>query len=173
MGLHIIVDGYNMIRSSPSLSSREALSMEDGRQALLARLSDYKRIKKWPITVVFDAGGAVGDGSRMENVKNIRVLYSRYGQSADQVIRDMAEEKGPQALVVTSDVPLATYVEKQGALVIASREFESRIEMAFYMEAKGVLGGETSEERPVKPKKGPKHRRPKASRKKNARLRKI
>ncbi|MEQ8213875.1 MAG: NYN domain-containing protein, partial [Smithellaceae bacterium] len=52
--MHIIIDGYNLIRQSDSLRRYERQSLEAGRQALISRLIEYKRKKGHKITVVFD-----------------------------------------------------------------------------------------------------------------------
>ena len=84
MPLHIVVDGYNLIRSSPELSRLDRRSLEDGREALLERLAAYKRIKRLPITVVFDAGQSPTMDIRKEQFSGIKVVYSQFGLTADQ-----------------------------------------------------------------------------------------
>ena len=54
MALHLIIDGYNIIRQSPELLSKESQDLRWGREALLEKLAAYRRLKKHPITVVFD-----------------------------------------------------------------------------------------------------------------------
>ena len=39
MALHLIIDGYNLIRQSPWLSLLDARDLEEGREALLQSLS--------------------------------------------------------------------------------------------------------------------------------------
>ncbi len=175
MGVHLIIDGYNVIRASASLSRQEAFSLEQGREALLERLAAYKKIKRWPVTVVFDAAEGLHLGESREQTKGIKVVYSPSGQTADQVIVRLARQKGGQALVVTSDRELARLSEAAGATVLDSPAFEDRMEMAFYMETKGL--STPAEDDPARSldtrKKGPSRRPPKAERKKAARLEKL
>ena len=169
MGLHLIVDGYNLIRASASLSRQERLGLEEGRQALLERLVAYKRVKAWPVTVVFDAAEGYGLGEKTEKVSGIRVVYSRIGQTADDIIARMARRMGNQALVVTSDRELGRRVEAAGATAVDSLEFEARLEAAFQMQVFGAAPEE--EEREVTlstKKKGPSRRVSKTARKKAA-----
>jgi predicted RNA-binding protein with PIN domain len=44
MSVHIVIDGYNLIRQSPTLSAIEHRSLEEGREALLQRLVSYKKV---------------------------------------------------------------------------------------------------------------------------------
>ena len=54
MSVHVIVDGYNLIRQSAALSKFDQTDLQLGREALIDNLAAYKRIKKHKITVVFD-----------------------------------------------------------------------------------------------------------------------
>ncbi|MEN8246931.1 MAG: NYN domain-containing protein [Thermodesulfobacteriota bacterium] len=54
MAVHIIIDGYNLIRQSPELSYLDRQDLQQGREALLGMLAAYKKIKHHQITVVFD-----------------------------------------------------------------------------------------------------------------------
>lgn len=175
MGLHLIIDGYNLIRTSAGFSRHEAVSLETGRQSLLEGLAAYKRIKHWPITVVFDAAGSPGLSENTEQVAGIKVVYSPAHQTADQVIIRMARRMGGRALVVTSDHELAEAVEAAGATAMGSPEFEERMEMAFYLEAKGPGAEEEDDDRPTlsTAKKGPSRKPPKASRRRAARINKV
>ncbi|MEW5723939.1 MAG: NYN domain-containing protein [Thermodesulfobacteriota bacterium] len=174
MGLHLIIDGYNLIRGSAGLSAREAESLEAGRAALLARLTAYKRLKAWPVTVVFDAAGGPHLADRQERVGGVVVVYSGAGRSADEVIIGLARRQGRRAVVVTSDRSLAASVESAGAVCLDSTEFENRLDLAFYLDHKG-LGEPEEDQAPTLStrKKGPGRRRPRSVRKKAARLVKI
>ena len=52
--MHIIVDGYNLIRQSDALRQYERISLEEGRRALVRSLADYRKLRGHRITVVFD-----------------------------------------------------------------------------------------------------------------------
>ena len=174
MGLHLIIDGYNLIRASPSLSRQESFSLEAGREALLERLKAYKRLKAWPITVVFDAGAGFHLSEKTETVSGIKVVYSPAGQTADQVIIRLSRRKGTQAVVVTSDKALARAAETSGATTLDSPEFEQRLETAFFMDTEGASPADEDYVPTLSTrKKGPSRRRPKAVRLKTARLKKI
>ena len=52
--MHIIVDGYNLIRQSDTFRQSERKSLEEGRNALLRSLAGYRKLRGHRITVVFD-----------------------------------------------------------------------------------------------------------------------
>jgi uncharacterized protein len=174
VGLHLIVDGYNVIRQSPDMLRQERCGLEQGRHALLTRLDAYKRVKAWPITVVFDGASGFHLMEKSERIRGINVIFSPVGRTADEVIIRLAAEKGARAVVVTSDKPLAATVERYGAVVMDSLEFENRLELACTL---GFKDDSLEEEDSVPTfstrKKGPSKRRPRTQRMKNKRLKKI
>jgi hypothetical protein len=166
MGLHIIVDGYNLIRRSSDMAPLDQADPELGRERLLDRLAGYKRVKGHRITVVFDGGAqnSVFDSKGQE--KGIGIRFSRHGESADAVIKRMAGKERERALVVSSDREVAQYSASRGAAVIGSAEFEEKLAMAEYFSVKGAFL-ESEEEAgwlPDTRKKGPKKRPPKKRR---------
>ena len=50
MSIHIIVDGYNLIRQSQSFRHLDQQSLELGRDALIDSLAEYKRLKAHKIS---------------------------------------------------------------------------------------------------------------------------
>jgi hypothetical protein len=174
MGVHLVIDGYNLIRSSPSLSRRERTGLDQGREALLERLAAYKRIKRWPITVVFDAARGPRLRETADQHGGVRVVFSSEGRTADEVIVRMARQKGPQALVVTSDHDLARRVESAGATTVGSDEFESRLEQVFFMDFASGPSEEEDRVGEIAPrKKGPARRKPKSERRRQSKIKKI
>jgi len=126
--MHIIIDGYNLIRQSDSLRRFERISLENGRRELIRRISLYKKAKGHRITIVFD--GWV-NGSLMEErdrEEGIDIIYSRRGEKADEVIKRMAKNGEEEIVVVTSDRSIADSVSRNGGVAIASPEFEVKME---------------------------------------------
>jgi predicted RNA-binding protein with PIN domain len=137
MPLEIIIDGYNLIRQSPSLKRLDAQNLEQGREALLERLTAYRRVRSHPITVVFDGWGGFNLSSTRTRHEGITVIYTAQGQTADEWIA--ARVGGVQyGAVVTSDREIGRSAERAGLVVIPSREFERRMNAA--------LRGETDED---------------------------
>ena len=173
MAIHIIIDGYNLIRQSPELGGLDRQDLQLGRDALVDMLAAYKKVKPHKITVVFDGTAEpVLYGSR-DRAKGIAIRYSQGGESADDVIRRMARREKAKALVVSSDREVMTAAESAGATVLDSAAFEEKIAMARYLAVKG--GEETVFSRwaPTTRKKGPSRRLPKRKRKARARMEKL
>ncbi len=137
MAIHLIIDGYNLIRQSRTLSALDRQDIALGRTALVSRLAEYRLLRPHRITVVFDGAAAPLSSPDRDRHKGIRILFSRGGESADALIARMARKERELALVVSSDAAVARAAEAAGASVIGSPEFEERIAMALAMQAAG------------------------------------
>ncbi len=176
--MHIIIDGYNLIRQSDSLRRFERLGLEKGREELIKRLAPYRKLKGHRITVVFD--GWIGGPLREERQREagIRIIYSRRGEKADEVIKRIARKRsGEELVVVTSDREIAQAVERSGGVAIASPEFETRMILEGQMALLGEKGVSPEEEDDEEirrgGKKGPSRRLSKKERLTERRRRKL
>ncbi len=172
MPLHLIIDGYNLIRQSARWSAIERRDLQSGREALVDAVAAYRRLKRHPVTVVFDAAEAPCFLERRDRWKGIEIRFSPCGGSADDVIRRIAARQREGALVVTSDREVAAAAAGCGAAVISSSEFEQRLEMAL------AMGQEAADDEdqgwiPTTRKKGPRKRLPKGKRRQKSRLDKL
>jgi predicted RNA-binding protein with PIN domain len=169
MSVHIIIDGYNLIRQSSQWSRLDMQDMQLGREALLKALTTYKKKRGHRITVVFDAAEVPGLMDRKESIGGISVKFSNPGQSADALIKRMAAELREKALVVSSDRDVTDYASGLGAAVIESPDFEMKISLALW----GNAGGEDEEStgwRPTTRKKGPGRRLKKSQRRNRSKI---
>ena len=172
MSLHLIIDGYNLIRQSPWLSLLDARDLEEGREALLQSLSDYRqRRPQHKITVIFDGwqGGALQESRDLW--QGVAVIYSRRGERADEVIKRFLAREGRRVVMVSSDRELQQFAEKTGATWVAASQFESQ-----FLRNSHTGRESEDEEEPVSHgggKKGPAHRLKKSLRQKKERLRKL
>jgi len=128
--MHIIIDGYNLIRQSDPLRRYERLSLEDGRNALIRSISLYKKQKGHKMTVVFDGwqGGPLEE--ERDKLSGIDVIFSRKGEKADDVIKRLAQGGAEEIVVVTSDRGIADFVSRRGGTSIPSHQFAELIERA-------------------------------------------
>lgn len=110
--LHIIVDGYNLIRNVPALAQYEGRSLQDGRDHLIARLAAYRAASGHRVTVVFDGPGAVSDSRR-----GVVICYA---QPADD---DIVRRAGPGCVVVSSDHAVMNGAKARGAEAMRSDAF--------------------------------------------------
>jgi len=125
--MHIIIDGYNLIRQSVALKHFERSGLEAGRKELLRLLFLYRKSKGHRITVVFDGWMSGPPVEEREMEGGITVVYSRRGEKADEVIKRMAGKGEEETVVVTSDRDLATSISRRGSTAIPSPAFESRL----------------------------------------------
>ena len=174
MAIHIIIDGYNLIRQSPELAAMDRQDLQLGRDGLVSLLAAYKKVKAHKITVVFDGADASALYGSRDRAKGIAIRYSHGGESADDVIRRMARREGDKALVVSSDREVMAAAEAAGATVLDSAAFEERLFMARYFAVKGEGEEAASAEWvPTTRKKGPSRRLPKRKRKARKRIEKL
>lgn len=130
--MHIIIDGYNLIRQSDHLRSVDRRSLEAGRNALIQFLAPYRRGRGHAMTVVFDAWDGGGPREERDRQAGIDIVYSRRGRKADDVIKEMVEKRtGTETLVVTSDRDIADYAVRRSATAVSSPEFERAV-LRFY-----------------------------------------
>lgn len=176
MAIHIIIDGYNLIKQSPVLSRLDHMDIQKGRDELISRLAAYKKVKKHGITVVFD--GCKGGGIRQERTRDrgIDIVFSKKGEEADEVIKRVVKVAREKMVVVTSDRQIVDFSERQGASVIPSGEFEMRMEMAVFAKEKGY--DDESDDEPINEvihtqKKGPSKKLPKSQRRAMIKIKKL
>ena len=174
MALHIIIDGYNLIKNSPTLSALDRQDLQLGREALIDLLANYKKVKPHKITVVFDGAGSVDATSSRDRIKGIQVIFSRHGQSADSVIKNMAAREREKALVVSSDRDVVLTASSYQSATIPAAQFEARLSLAAQVDGAGVP---TDEEGagwiPTTRKKGPSRRLSKRKRRNRMKVNKL
>lgn len=174
--MQLIVDGYNFIGRQKGLRG----DLQEKRRKLIEQLSAYKRIKGFPVTVVFDGEGIGG----AERTGGIEVVFSGRGESADDVIVRMAEALREGCTVASSDRAVQAQVRSHGGVAISSGEFEARLHAAMNPNGPdGPDGGpapspeekdDDSEASPSRgPKKGNPHRLSKAERRRQGRLKRL
>lgn len=112
---HLVIDGYNVTKTGygglPLATQRDRLVQSLG--ALAARTGDE-------VTCVFD--GADRPPVMPGAPRGVRVLFSRTGETADELIRRLvaAEPVGRPVVVVSSDREVADGVRRSGAYPIAA-----------------------------------------------------
>ncbi|MEJ2658448.1 MAG: NYN domain-containing protein [Desulfobacterales bacterium] len=173
MSIHIIIDGYNLIRQSHKFSEIDRQDIQLGREALLETLIAYQKIKRHKITVVFDGTNAPSFFQRRSRVRGIRIKFSRSGELADAVIKRMVSREKEKALVVSSDLDIVNFAAAKGAAAISSSEFEEKITQAVYMDINGVESQEESGWTPTTKKKGPSKRLSKRKRRNRSKIKKL
>lgn len=164
--MRIIVDGYNFIGRQKGLRG----DLEGKRARLIEQLAAYRQIKNLPITVVFDGSGK----GETERTGGIEVIFSGYGESADEVIGRMTEIFREGCTVVSSDREVQQRARGNGAVALYAGEFEARLHAALHQEKEP--SSKEDEEEPEPPraeKKGNPHKLSKAERRRQGRLKRL
>lgn len=97
----IVIDGYNIIRNTPSLRAAEARGLASARDALLALVVARYRHTPHHVIVVFDGDGAVQTTHPLRCGIGSQVIFTRTGETADDVIIRLAGLIGGQGREVT------------------------------------------------------------------------
>ena len=166
MSLHLIIDGYNLIRQSEAMRPLDRQALEFGRDALIDRLAVYKKVKRHKITIVFDGSQTHYFPGAPASEKGVGIRFSRHGETADGMIKKMVRKEREKALVVSADRELIDYAASQGAAVVSAEDFEEKLVMAEMLETKGAVAENGPENgwSPTTRKKGPGKRLPRAER---------
>ncbi|MBN1930733.1 MAG: NYN domain-containing protein [Desulfobacterales bacterium] len=171
MSLHIIIDGYNLIRHSDIFSDLDRRDIQLGRDALIDTLAEYKKIKPHRITIVFDGLNAPIFSQHRDRIKGIEIKFSRGGESADSVIKKISAREKEKALIVSSDRDIVDFAASQGSATIDSILFAQKIAMASYVDKKAM--DEDEGWIPTTKKKGPNKRLSKRQRRNRIKIKKL
>jgi predicted RNA-binding protein with PIN domain len=122
---HLVVDGYNVTKTGygdlPLAAQRDRLVLSLG--ALAARVG-------LEVTCVFD--GALGPPMNPRVPRGLRVLFSRPGEQADEVIRRLvaAEPEGRVVIVASSDREVAAAARRPGGHAVPAAALLRRLDRA-------------------------------------------
>ena len=103
--VRILVDGYSLLHSWPELAPGRARHSAAARDELIRRLTLYQDATGTPMTVFFDGSGPRGGKPTAAPSAMVEVLYSRAGQTADEMIERAVHRFGPygEVMAVTDD----------------------------------------------------------------------
>ncbi len=124
--MRIIIDGYNYIRQT-DLRRFESISLETGRNELMKRLSAYKRAKNHKITVVFDGIAGGSHSEERDRSGGISIIYSRKGETADEVIKRIIRNSAEELLIISSDREISSAAERSGFTAVNSPTFAQKM----------------------------------------------
>jgi predicted RNA-binding protein with PIN domain len=123
--VRILVDGYSLLHNWPELAPGAARHSEAARDALVEMLTRYQDSQGTPITVFFDGSGSRRGKLRNEAAGTVEVLFSRAGQTADDMIERAAHrfQDFGEVLVVTDDYAERDMVSGFGGAVSSCANF--------------------------------------------------
>ncbi|MEU3046584.1 NYN domain-containing protein [Streptomyces sp. NPDC006984] len=113
---HLVVDGYNVTKTG-----YPTMPLEKQRLRLLGGLSGLAARTGAEVTCVFD-GAELAAPVLLAPPRGVRVLFSKPGVTADELIRQLvrAEPPGRPVVVASTDREVADGVAKAGARPVAS-----------------------------------------------------
>ncbi|HEV8336076.1 MAG TPA: NYN domain-containing protein [Candidatus Polarisedimenticolia bacterium] len=128
----ILIDGYNLLHKDGVLKSQAERSLEAAREQLIAAVGAYRR-GDVEIVVVFDGRANEGRTGKGTSPAGVEVRFSRFPQTADQMILDMIvkEKRRSAVTVVTSDrKDIGRIAQAEGVHWISSESFLRRMRRA-------------------------------------------
>ncbi|PWI18876.1 RNA-binding protein [Streptomyces sp. Act143] len=120
---HLVVDGYNVTKTG-----YPQMPLEKQRLRLLGQLSQLAAQTGAEVTCVFD-GAELAAPVLLAPPRGVRVLFSKPGVTADELIRQLvrAEPPGRPVIVASTDREVADGVAKAGARPVASAMLLKRL----------------------------------------------
>ncbi|MFM9367433.1 NYN domain-containing protein [Streptomyces sp. Da 82-17] len=120
---HLVVDGYNVTKTG-----YPTMPLEKQRLRLLGSLSTLAAQTGAEVTCVFD-GAELAAPVLLAPPRGVRVLFSKPGVTADELIRQLvrAEPPGRPVTVVSTDREVADGVARAGARPVASAVLLKRL----------------------------------------------
>jgi predicted RNA-binding protein with PIN domain len=103
--VRILVDGFSLLHNWPQLAPGKPRHSAAAREELIRLLTRYADACGTPVTVIFDGAGARPGTPSPPAAGALEVLYSRGGQTADDIIERVTHRMKPhgEVLVVTDD----------------------------------------------------------------------
>ena len=128
--VRILVDGYSLLHNWPKLAQGHPRHSGAARDDLIERLTRYQDAIGTPITVFFDGGGAPPGTPAALSTPEMEILYSRSGQTADDLIERAAHRFAAygEVLVVTDDYAERDTVIALGGMASSCRNFIRTVE---------------------------------------------
>ncbi len=145
---YLLVDGYNIIYAWQDLNKIAQYNLEDARFKLLEILCNYQGYKGCEVIVVFDAYRVKNHKSKIEEYKNIKVVYTKEKETADMYIEKVTEslviKNEYNVKVATSDRTEQTIILSKGALRMSARELKYEIKNYKNNYKKNVVASESN-----------------------------
>ncbi|MFZ0826984.1 MAG: NYN domain-containing protein [Verrucomicrobiia bacterium] len=130
--VRILVDGYSLLHNWPELAPGQPRHSARAREELIHVLTRYHDVTGTPITIFFDGSGAPAGTPPIESNPEVEVLFSRAGQTADDLIERAAHRFSAygEAMAVTDDIAERETVTGFGGLASSCANFVRQVESA-------------------------------------------
>ncbi len=138
--VRILIDGYSLLHNWPRLAPGQPRHSAAAREELIRRLTLYRDAIGTPITIVFDGANADSRLSAIESTRELEILYTRTGQTADDVIERATHRFRPygEVLAVTDDFAERDTVISMGGLASSCGNFIHTVESALAEQADDI-----------------------------------
>jgi predicted RNA-binding protein with PIN domain len=130
--VRILVDGYSLLHNWPELAAGAPRHSELARDALVDLLTAYQDACGTPVTIFFDGNRGRYAKPKNQSVGTVEVLFSRAGQTADDLIERAAHrfQAYGEVLVVTDDHAERDLVRGFGSATASCGNFIGMIQNA-------------------------------------------
>jgi predicted RNA-binding protein with PIN domain len=112
------------------LAAAERVSLQSGRETLVKLLSARYRHTPHRVIVVFDGDGKTESSYPLPGTAHGRIIYSRAGESADQVIARLSGQEqagGAECVVVSDDIEVRRGVQATGGRGASVRDLAEKL----------------------------------------------
>jgi predicted RNA-binding protein with PIN domain len=123
--VRILIDGYSLLHGWPDLAPGKPRHCAAARDELIHQLTLYQDAVNIPLTIVFDGANKDIRLSTVESTPKVEILYSRAGQTADQIIERVTHRLAPfgEVLAVTDDFAERDTVIAMGGMASSCLNF--------------------------------------------------
>ena len=130
--VRILVDGYSLLHSCPELAPGKPRFSAAARNQLIHWLTQYRDAVRTPITIVFDGAGAPSGTPSPQSSRDMEILYSKAGQTADEMIERATHRLSVygEVLVVTDDNAERETVRSVGGIASSCLNFIQTVKSA-------------------------------------------
>lgn len=127
--VRVLVDGYSLLHNWPELAPGAPRHSATARTELISILTRYQDASHTPITIFFDGSGAPPNVSKNESTQVLEVLFSKAGQTADDMIERATHRFKPygEVMAVTDDFAERDTVIALGGTAVSCDNFIAMI----------------------------------------------
>jgi uncharacterized protein len=130
--VRILIDGYSLLHNWPELARGQPRHSAAARNELVRVVTQYQDATQTPVTIFFDGGGARNAAVKVDSDATVEVLFSKAGQTADDLIERATHRFQPygEVLAVTDDHAERDTVMALGGSVASCLNFIGMVESA-------------------------------------------
>jgi uncharacterized protein len=138
--VRILVDGYSLLHNWPELAPGRPRHSAEAREELIRILTLYHDACGIPITIVFDGAGKTA-ATAFPSSPEVEILYSRSGQTADQIIERVTVRMEPfgEVLAVTDDYAERDTVAYHGGMASSCFNFIETVHRALQDQERDIV----------------------------------